>query len=274
MRQALLLATPLFLFAPDAFAWGLQTHVFFAQYALLALPFADPELRAAALRLPRLVLAGACLPDLMLAGPALGTPAFRRSHRWSTLRRLAAAPRDDAERALALGYASHLVVDVVAHNDFVPEHEARLADLPHVTHAIAEWAMDRHLEERVRERPGALLADCLPEAAAFAARAFRCDAALAARAVRLLAGADAWLRASPIPRLCRGIVQLADSRMGERFEAYLARAGESLASTEAALRGLFEDWVASDPEGEAGDRGADQRARQDVARVVQAQNHA
>ncbi|MGE5641344.1 MAG: zinc dependent phospholipase C family protein, partial [Clostridia bacterium] len=114
--RAFLYVLPLALFAPDALAWGLQTHVFFGQYALLGLSFADPRLREAATRLPALVLAGACLPDLALAGGALGTPAFRRAHRWSTLRRLATAPRDEAELALALGYASHLVVDVVAHN--------------------------------------------------------------------------------------------------------------------------------------------------------------
>ncbi len=30
-------------FAPDAAAWGLQTHVVVAQWALAALPLADPE---------------------------------------------------------------------------------------------------------------------------------------------------------------------------------------------------------------------------------------
>src|SRR5688500_8014002 len=71
-----LIALSFALFAPDALAWGLQTHLFFAQYVLAALPFADPELRAVALRLPRVVLAGACLPDLGIVGQLLGTPAF------------------------------------------------------------------------------------------------------------------------------------------------------------------------------------------------------
>ena len=100
------------MFAPDAYAWGLQTHLFFAQCEVFLVPFADRELRAAISRFPCLVLAGACLPDLALAGRALGTPAFRRAHRWSMLRRLAAAPRDDGELALAAGYASHLLSDV------------------------------------------------------------------------------------------------------------------------------------------------------------------
>jgi hypothetical protein len=90
------------LFPGDALAWGLETHLFFAQWLLAALPFADPGLRGAAARLPRLVLAGACLPDLALAGKALGLVAFRRAHEWSTLRRMTSAPRSDADRALAM----------------------------------------------------------------------------------------------------------------------------------------------------------------------------
>src|ERR671923_2562635 len=93
-------------FAPDAQAWGLQTHVFVAQWALAALPLADAGIRAAVLRMPRLVLAGACLPDLALAGRMLGLTEFRRAHQWSTLRRLAAAPGAET-RAIAVGYASH-----------------------------------------------------------------------------------------------------------------------------------------------------------------------
>src|SRR5688500_6518605 len=74
----------LVLYPSDALAWGLQTHLFFAQYVLALLPLADPGLRAAARRLPRLVLAGACLPDLAIVGLLMGTPAFRRAHLWST----------------------------------------------------------------------------------------------------------------------------------------------------------------------------------------------
>src|SRR5579859_413159 len=93
-------AALLLLFAHDAYAWGLETHLFFAQWVLAALPFADRELRDACRRLPGLVLAGACLPDLALAGKMLRTPAFRRAHQWATLRRIAAAPRSEADRAL------------------------------------------------------------------------------------------------------------------------------------------------------------------------------
>jgi hypothetical protein len=254
-------------------AWGLQTHLLFANYALLAVPLLDPDLRRAAARLPGMVLAGACLPDLALAGAVLGTPAFRRAHRWSTLRRLAAAPRDDGERALAFGYASHLVTDVVAHNLFVPEHEARLANISHVTHAIAEWAMDDHVQNGFALRPREILASHHAQAAAFAARSFRCDEALARRALRLLERADGALRATPVPRLCRHLLSFFEKDVEQHFETYIRRATQTLRAIEPALAGRFVDWESSDPEGDAGHRRADRRAREHIARIVQAQDH-
>ena len=268
------LALVLLPFAPDALAWGLQTHLFFAHYALLAVPFLDPELRRAAARLPGLVLAGACLPDLALAGRALGTPVFRRAHRWSTLRRLAAAPRDDADRALALGYASHLVSDVIAHNLFVPEHEARLVNVSHVTHAICEWAMDDHVQREFAMRPREVLSLHHEEAATFAARSFRCEERTARRALRLLERADAVLRATPVPRLCRNLLSVFQKGVEQRFDTYIRRTTSTLRALEPALAGRFVDWESSDPEGQAGDRTADRRARQHIARIVQAEDNA
>lgn len=273
LRPALYLVA-LGLFPLDAHAWGLQTHLYFAHYALLALPFADPELRAAAARFPRLVLAGACLPDLAMIGQLTGTPGFQRSHRWSMLRRIAAAPRDERERALALGYATHLLADVIAHNLFVPEHEERLIRVAYVTHALSEWAMDEHLKGKAPDSPREVLAAAEPGLLAnFVSRAFRCDERLAAWGVRTLGGADGLLRASPLPRLCRSIVSLYERRLEARFDSYIRRTTRALHSVEHALAGRFVDWESSDPEGEARKRGADRRPRQHVARVVQPEHH-
>lgn len=249
--RALACAVPLATFAPDALAWGLQTHLFFAQWVLLALPFADRELRAAARRLPGLVLAGACLPDLALAGRALGTPAFRRSHLWATLRRVATAPRDDADRALAIGYASHLVSDVVAHNAFVPDHEARILRLPHVTHALAEWAMDRHICEQLFTGPSAVLQVEREPVVDFVVRGFRCEEALARRAIGLLARADGVLRASRLPWLCGKTIRALDTQASVRFDAYLRDALTALQRLELALSGSLQDWISAAPDGNA-----------------------
>ena len=269
----LLYAIPLALFAPDALAWGLQSHLVFAHYALLMMPFADSRLRAAAARFPRLVLAGACLPDLALTGGFAGTPAFRRTHRWSTLRRISAVPRDDADRALLVGYASHLVTDVVAHNDFVPEHEARIARVRHAVHALAEWAMDDHLRAELPARPGELLAENHAVVVDFAARAFRCGPGPAARAVTLLQRADQLLRGSTIPAFCGAVLHLSDRELAPRFDGYLRRATAALQGIEAAMAGALVDWKDSDPEGYACEQAADRRAGEDVARIVQPEHH-
>ena len=57
---------PLLLWSADAHAWGLYTHVYFAQLLVWAVPLTDPRYRRAVKAFPRLVLAGACLPDLAL----------------------------------------------------------------------------------------------------------------------------------------------------------------------------------------------------------------
>jgi hypothetical protein len=228
---------PLLLFAGDALAWGLQTHLFFAQQLLFAVPLLDPELRHAALRFPRLVLAGACLPDLALAGGALGIPLFRRTHRWPSLRRLAAATCDE-ERAVALGYASHLLSDVVAHNRFVPEHEDRVLDVAHVTHALCEWAMDDYLRGWVCAAPSELLGAQRRALAAIIAPRWRCGEALALRVIDWLAGAERMLRASRLRRVCRGALRLFDRRYAPRFEAYVRETVVLLAHVGPALDGV------------------------------------
>lgn len=235
--KPLLLSLPLALFAGDALAWGLQTHLYFAQQLLFAVPLLDPELRRAALRFPRLVLAGACLPDLALAGAALGIPLFRRTHRWSSLRRLAAATCDE-ERAVALGYASHLLTDVVAHNRFVPEHEDRVLDVAHATHALCEWAMDDHLRGWVCVAPGELLGAERGRLAAIVALRWRCEEKLALRVIDWLAGADRLLRASRLPRLCRNVLRLFERHYAPRFEVYVRETSVLLAQVGPALDGL------------------------------------
>jgi len=236
---------PLVLFAGDALAWGLQTHVFIAQAALLALPFVDPDLRRAAAKLPRLVLAGSCLPDLALIGPLVGTPLFRRSHRWQTIRRLGGLCASDHDRALAVGYASHLVADIVAHHYFVPEHEARIARLPYATHALCEWAMDEHVRAMVFAEPAALLAEDGREAVDFIVRVFRCDASTAEAAIQKLSGAERLLRRTRIPAAARIVARAFDRVLAPRFNAYMRETTSGLATIDAVLNGREPLW---DPE--------------------------
>lgn len=238
--RKLLIAAPLLLFAGDASAWGLYTHVFLAQHVLLVLPLADPHFRRAALRLPRLVLAGACLPDLSLIGVTLRTRAFSRCHMWSTMRRFFAA-RCDEERAIALGYASHLLADVVAHNHFVPEHEKRIANVAHATHALCEWAMDAYVRRTLFVRPDDLIDQERVALSAAVARHLGCTESLVRTALLTLATGTRFLHGSRLPRLCRGIVWGFDHHAVPRFEAYMRETVARMSRIGDALSGLTPD---------------------------------
>jgi Zinc dependent phospholipase C len=228
----------------DALAWGLETHLYFAQHVLLVAPLADPALHRAALRLPRLVLAGACLPDLALTGRLAGTRAFGATHRWATLRRLTAVPCCDEDRAVLVGYASHLLADVIAHNHFVPDHERRIANVSHVTHALCEWAMDELVRRTLVARVGDLLLDTREMLADFIARGFACPLPVAGRALDTLAHGDRLLRATRLPRACMGLIRRFDRAFARRGEIYLRETSQRFSQLGRLLDGAEPRWEA------------------------------
>lgn len=245
-RTHLLLWLPaLLLTSADALAWGLYTHVYFAQALVWLVPLADPCLRAAARRLPGLVLAGACLPDLALTDLRAERPVFEHSHEWETAARLLAAAGSEEERALALGFASHLFTDIFAHNHFVPAHEIVWFDAPVLTHAACEWAMDHHVRRHVYGAPAELLAADREVVAAWVAAAFGCTPGVAGRALDGLAGADRLLRRSGLPRLAHGVGGLGDRRMARRFAHYLSHTVRHLRQMDRIAAGERPQWVAN-----------------------------
>lgn len=206
---------------------------------------------------------------LLYARFFLGSPVFRRAHRWDTLRRIAASPRNDEGRALALGYATHLVSDVVAHNEFVPEHEAHIGRAAMIGHMVSEWAMDHYLSHRIR--PAEALEEAGAHAVEFVARAFRCTEPFAQRALDVLMRGERFLRASPAPALCRAAMRVLLRRCERRFLLYLLKTTQHLGTLDTALAGGFEDWTGLDPEGGEGYGGADRGPGEHVARIMQAQ---
>lgn len=234
---------PLVLQSGDALAWGLATHVYFAQLLIWSIPLLDPALRRAVSRFPRLVMAGACLPDLALVGPRLDCDAFNDTHRWASAHHLLRGARDDDERALAVGYASHLLVDVIAHNHFVPAHEKLWLDLPWLTHVAVEWAMDAHLHRHAFAHPGELLLGEELLVADFAARAFGTPGFTAQKAVRCLGRADRALRRSRLPQLCYRLMRLDDTLRG-RFDDYIHATGQRLGQLNRVLNLEAPAWEA------------------------------
>lgn len=235
---------PLLLTANEACAWGLVTHTYFAQILLWAVPLADPAFRRAARRFPRLVLTGASLPDLALVSRLGGVGGFQDSHEWSCASVLLSDCRDDGERALALGFVSHLLTDVLAHNHYVPTHETLWAPVPHVTHALCEWTLDHHLHGELFAPPGELLAAESGRAAAWTARHFGGSKAAARKAIGQLAGADQILRASRLPRLAHAIACRLDRRMQRRMHHFLRETVARLPQINALLAGETPAWAA------------------------------
>jgi len=203
-RTALLWSVPALLFAGDALAWGLMTHVYFAQLLVWGVPLLDPALRRAVRRFPQRLRAGACLPDLALVGTTAGTRAFDASHRWETAHALLDAAHDDESRACAVGAMSHLWVDIIAHNHFVPAHEHLWWNVPMLTHAAAEWAMDHHISRHLFSSSALLLQidDWLVD---YVACNFDCSSAASRRAIRQLSSAERLLRQSRLPHALHGV---------------------------------------------------------------------
>ncbi|MGE5320366.1 MAG: zinc dependent phospholipase C family protein [Hyphomicrobiaceae bacterium] len=236
---------PLLLWSADAHAWGFYTHVYFAQLLLWAVPLSDPRYRRAVKSFPRLVLAGACLPDLSLLSSRPWGRAFSATHEWQQARALLDGSRDDAERAVSLGFVSHLLVDVIAHNHFVPAHERMWGDIPVLTHAACEWAMDRYVCEHLFVSPRELMEAHRDELADYVARHFPSPRASAARGVAMLAQGERLLRASRLPDLCCGAGRLLDSGTARRFAYYLGETGNRLAHIDRILLGEEPVWHAN-----------------------------
>jgi Zinc dependent phospholipase C len=245
-RTVLLWSVPAVLFAGDALAWGLYTHVYFAQLLVWAVPLLDPALRRAVKRFPQRLMAGACLPDLALVGVTARTRAFDASHRWETAHALLDAARDDETRACAVGAISHLWVDIIAHNHFVPAHEHLWWNVPMLTHAASEWAMDRHIARHLFRPPATLLQvdDWLVD---YVACNFACTHAASRRAIRQLAGAERLLRHSHLPNVLHGMGRVLDRNLAARFDYYIQEVTIRLPQMNRVLAGEVPAWLADCP---------------------------
>ena len=236
---------PLLLFSGDALAWGLYTHVYFAQLLLWAVPLTDPRFRKAVIAYPKLVLAGACLPDLALLSERPWGEPFSTTHQWQRARKLLDDARSDEEYALSLGFVSHLLVDVIAHNHFVPAHEKMWGNVPVLTHAACEWAMDMHIRKQLFAQPGELMDAHRKELADYVAQHFDCPQAVAKRGVGMLAGAENLLRFSCLSELSYRVAGALDGHMQRRFNYYLSETGARLTHIDRILSGEEPVWDAN-----------------------------
>jgi hypothetical protein len=231
--------TPFFLHASEANAWGLMTHLYFAQSLVWAMPLLDSRLRNAIGKFPELVMAGALLPDL-----AIISKRYQGSHDWKHVHDLLDASVTDEELAISIGYASHLYVDVIAHNHFVPAHEEMWFDKGMFAHITSEWAMDAHLTPILDESPGHLLRKHLKLLAGFIAPNFKVDLTETEKLILKLSYWDDLLRIFKIPNLIYRLSRTLDKRVHKHFTYYIAKTQVAIADIGMVLGGSTPEWGA------------------------------
>lgn len=228
---------PLLIYAVDANAWGLYTHLFFSQWLMLATPMLDPKVQAAIKKFPKLVLAGACLPDL-----AVISKHFDSTHCWDKAERMLKHATTEQEIAIAIGYHSHLFVDVIAHNHFVPAHEASWQNASVITHIASEWAMDAHIAQQVRHCPHHLILSNIENLSEFIAPHFDVSPRLAKRKLRLLAWLDGLLRVTQLSSLILQFLKLNDAEFMQHLNYYVAKTSHALDDFHHTLKGVRPSW--------------------------------
>lgn len=203
------------------------------------MPLLDPRLQRAIKQFPELVMAGACLPDL-----AIVSKSFKSTHKWEHAHALLNEASNDEETAIAIGYASHLYVDVIAHNHFVPAHEAMWLENSMMTHIASEWAMDAHLSPLMEHTPGRLLTRHHEVLTTFVAARFSCSITVTSQGLRRLAFWDSILRMVRLPAWIYHGMRLLDSRVGKHFVYYIAKTQTALAHIGTVLEGSRPAWEA------------------------------
>jgi hypothetical protein len=221
----------------DANAWGLFTHVYFAQSILLAVPMLDNRFRQIIKQFPEHVMAGACLPDL-----AVVAKEFKTTHQWKKAEILLESAETDEQLAVAIGYVSHLYVDVIAHNHFVPAHEAMWLDESIFTHIASEWAMDAHIAKHILHTPSKLLYKHAEMISHFIAPTFNQPQKYVKNKLTHLAHADRLLRFVQLPSLINVCVQWTRSHRHHHFNYYIEKTMHALGEFDKALIGHRPNW--------------------------------
>jgi hypothetical protein len=230
-------ALPLSIYSVDANAWGLFTHVYFAQSLVFAVPLLDPRFKKIINKFPELVMAGACLPDL-----AVISKKFSTTHQWHKAEYLLAAAKNEEEIAIAIGYISHLYVDVIAHNHFVPAHEAMWLNESIFTHIGSEWAMDGHLSSKVQHTPSQLLTKHAIQISHFIAPCFDQHHTVVKCNLKKLAIADGLLRLVQLPNVINKYVQWMRNGKHKHFDYYITKTEHALKEFYKVLSGNRPKW--------------------------------
>lgn len=132
------LFVPLMLLFPyDLFAWGPIAHLDYASSMLQNVATFAPAVKQLLTHFPYDFLYGALAADITV-GKAY-VDYVHNCHNWRVGFLILNEARDDRQRACAYGYLSHLAVDIISHNFFVPYKTIR--SYPTLTLGHVYWEM-------------------------------------------------------------------------------------------------------------------------------------
>lgn len=136
-----------FLLPADAYAWGPGAHMSYALHALANVALLSPAIRALLKKFPETFLYGTIAADIILGKKYAGE--LFHCHHWDVALPLLDRAETDRERAFIYGYLSHLSVDTVAHNFFVPYKIIRSFETLTLRHTYWEMRFDLKMESKV-----------------------------------------------------------------------------------------------------------------------------
>lgn len=127
----------------EAWAWGPGVHTVAARFVLANLDLLPHGVAAILAQHPQTYLYGCLSADFFVGKGTKNKPGH--SHNWEAAARLIRVARTPQLAAHALGYASHLAADVVAHNFYVPGVMARMSGPATLSHVYVEVQADSRL---------------------------------------------------------------------------------------------------------------------------------
>jgi hypothetical protein len=135
------------LFPSEAWAWGIGVHLQVGSWLLTQLHQLPAGMQALLATYPHDYLYGCISADITIGKKF--THYLQHCHSWRMGRQVLTAANDDAQRACAYGYLSHLAADSVAHGYFVPYKLMRSYNTTLLQHAYWEMRVEAYVEPEV-----------------------------------------------------------------------------------------------------------------------------
>jgi len=154
LRLIVLLPLFIVLCPSEAWAWGVGVHLQVGSWLLERLPQLPAQLQALLAAYPHDYLYGCISADITLGKKY--THYLQHCHSWRMGRQVLAAADDDARRACAYGYLSHLAADTVAHGYYVPYKMMRCYNTALLQHAYWEMRFEANVDQRAWQLAKAL----------------------------------------------------------------------------------------------------------------------